>query len=549
MPLVFTVYIDLADAAAVSRLTAVIESLNGEILATGQREMEADILVTQWDRFQVLEDRKVSFLESPTLLLWAEPGQVDTKDLLACRAFGIAGTSMGEDDLRGLFIAALEERRSRQKILKDHLDVSERYIDLVTVVRLNLELGLELNVEKILRKIVQQISGELGFAIVSIMLLDRTGQFLRIMASKGLDEEIRSSTKVPVGEGVAGGVAESGEPLLVRNIEEHPRLKKLQSHGRYSSKSLICVPLKVGDRIIGVLNGNNRVGRTELTEHDLRLLSVYASQASVKIERARLYRDLEGQAEKLRAAYDKLQVLDNIKSDFITNVSHEFRTPITIILGYLELLKAGLSDSEDIEKIDIAMSASNRLARLVDDSTDVLRLESETMPFIFKKVRMVDFIQEMVQKYSSRFAERGVVLSVRIPSDLPPVFIDSSRLSKVFDKLLDNSLKFTPPGGKANISLSVSSEGQVTVSMEDTGPGIPFGERERVFERFEQGGEIMTSKPEGTGLGLPIARAIIERHGGRLWLDGEYKDGCRILFTLPRGSEGEVPAVGASSEE
>ena len=83
--------------------------------------------------------------------------------------------------------------------------------------------------------------------------------------------------------------------------------------------------------------------------------------------------------------------------------------------------------------------------------------------------------------------------------------------------------------------------------MEDTGPGIPFGEKERVFERFEQGGDIMTSKPEGTGLGLPIARAIIERHGGRLWLDEDYRDGCRILFTLPRGTQG-APAGEGSGE-
>ncbi len=531
----------------VTRLAAAVKGLNGEPRTGSADTRDAEVLVTQWSRFSTLENYKKSLLESPSVVLYLEKDPGPVNDLLRSRVFGVFDDDIGEEDLKELLRAALEDYRYRQDLVKKQEDVRDRYIELVTVVRLNLELGLELDVEKVLERIVRQISTELGFAIVSIMLLDQSGRNLRIRASKGLSDRIRNSTEVPTGKGVAGWVAESGEPLLVRDIETHPQLKKLRSHGRYSSKSLISVPLKVGERIIGVLNANNREGRAELTEHDLRLLSLYASQASVKIERARLYRDVEKQADELKKAYEKLQALDTIKSDFITNVSHEFRTPITVILGYLELLKAGLSDDGQIKKVDIAMSSSYRLARLVDDSTDILRLESDTMPFVFKTVKINTFVEKVVQKYSSRFADKGVVLSVNVPDDIPPVFMDAGRMSKVFDKLLDNSLKFTPPGGHAAISCSVLSEGEVTISMEDTGPGIPFGEKERVFERFEQGGDIMTSKPEGTGLGLPIARAIIERHGGRLWLDEDYRDGCRILFTLPRGTQG-APAGEGSGE-
>jgi signal transduction histidine kinase len=543
----FTVHIDPLEPEMVTRLAAAVKGLNGEPRTGSADTRDAEVLVTQWSRFSTLENYKKSLLESPSVVLYLEKDPGPVNDLLRSRVFGVFDDDIGEEDLKELLRAALEDYRYRQDLVKKQEDVRDRYIELVTVVRLNLELGLELDVEKVLERIVRQISTELGFAIVSIMLLDQSGRNLRIRASKGLSDRIRNSTEVPIGKGVAGWVAESGEPLLVRDIETHPQLKKLRSHGRYSSKSLISVPLKVGERIIGVLNANNREGRAELTEHDLRLLSLYASQASVKIERARLYRDVEKQADELKKAYEKLQALDTIKSDFITNVSHEFRTPITVILGYLELLKAGLSDDGQIKKVDIAMSSSYRLARLVDDSTDILRLESDTMPFVFKTVKINTFVEKVVQKYSSRFADKGVVLSVNVPDDIPPVFMDAGRMSKVFDKLLDNSLKFTPPGGHAAISCSVLSEGEVTISMEDTGPGIPFGEKERVFERFEQGGDIMTSKPEGTGLGLPIARAIIERHGGRLWLDEDYRDGCRILFTLPRGTQG-APAGEGSGE-
>ncbi len=412
-------------------------------------------------------------------------------------------------------------------------EVRERYSELSTVVRLSLELGVELNVDQVLEKIVEQISDDLGFQIVSILLLDEAETYLTIKASRGLDREIIESTRIKVGEGVAGWVAQTGEPLLVSDIEGDQRFKKVRSHGRYSSRSLICVPLLIGNRVTGVLNGNNRKRSGKLSEHDLRLLSVYAAQASVSIERARLYRNLEIQADELSAAYNQLQALDKIKSDFITNVSHEFRTPVTVILGYLELLKGGLDHPDHVEKVKISMDAAYRLAKLVDDSTDVLRLDSGTMPFAFRRINMGEFLMEMIHKHRANSDSRGVRLSLDIQKGLPEVSMDIGKIRKVFDKLVDNSLKFTPRDGYVKISCGMHEEGFLTVAIEDSGPGIPFGDRERAFQRFEQGGDIMTSKPEGTGLGLPIARAIVMRHGGRIWLDNQFTGGCRILFSLP----------------
>ncbi len=421
----------------------------------------------------------------------------------------------------------------KQMIPENLHEIKERYGELSTVVRLSLELGMELNVDQVLEKIVQQIYDDLGFQIVSILLLDVEGTYLTIKASRGLDREIVESTRTKVGEGVAGWVAQKGEPLLVSDIEGDPRFRKVRSHGRYSSRSLICVPLLVGNRVIGVLNGNNRKRTGELSDHDLRLLSVYAAQASVSIERARLYRNLEIQADELSAAYNQLQALDKIKSDFITNVSHEFRTPVTIILGYLELLKGGLDDPDHVEKVTISMDAAYRLAKLVDDSTDILRLDSGTMPFAFRKINMGEFLVEMVHQHRAYSDSKGITLSLDVQEGLPEVSIDIGKIRKVFDKLVDNSLKFTPRDGYVKICCNIREEGFMTVAVEDSGPGISFGDRGRAFQRFEQGGDIMTSKPEGAGLGLPIAKAIVVRHGGRIWLDQHFTEGCRVLFSLP----------------
>ena len=119
-----------------------------------------------------------------------------------------------------------------------------------------------------------------------------------------------------------------------------------------------------------------------------------------------------------------------------------------------------------------------------------------------------------------------------LPDRLPPVWADKDKMIKVFDKLLENALKFTPSGGYARIRAESYPDGGCFISVEDTGVGVPHEDMNRIFERFEQGGDIMTEKPEGTGLGLPIAKAIIAGHRGTIRLDGDYKEGCRIFVIV-----------------
>ena len=539
----FRVHIRLADSVGSDRLTDIVRGLGGDVLPGSAETPTAELMIVDGKQLEHLDRWDRCGIDLSTIVMWVETGQHENRDLLKSGVFDVIGPGLEDAAIRESLERALADFRQRQARFQDIEETSEKYGELSMVVRLSLDLGAELNVDRVLNQIVDQIHNDLGFGIVSIMLLDDDGKYLTIRASRGLDRDIQATSKVPLGEGVAGSVAEKGEPLLIRDIEDHPTFRKLHSHGRYSSKSLICVPLKVGDRVIGVLNGNNRRGRDILTEHDLRLLRVYAAQASVIIERARLYRNLENKADELSGAYSQLKALDRIKSDFITNVSHEYRTPVTVILGYLELLKSTVQDPSQEEKVNITMEAAHRLARLVDDSTDMLRLDSGTMPFSYQSVDAEEFFRDVLQKFWSSFGSRGVDLVLDIPDGLPAISMDVGKMRKVLDKLLDNSLKFTPSGGYVKIACAVDS-GWITVTVEDSGPGIPIGDRERAFERFEQGGDIMTSKPQGTGLGLPIASTIVARHGGKLWLDDGFTDGCRIQFTLPTtaaegGDEGD----------
>ena len=527
------IHIDLAGEDHIELISDVVRQMSWEIVQHNPAGKPPDILVTKPERL-----RNFSYLGEridlhPQILLWSSPSEADPVDLLGTKVKRFLEPGLDAGEIR----AALEEAAEDHLKFRDDFSMwhqmEERYAEASVLLDLALELGPELTIKEVLEKIVQHIADDLGYAIVSIMLLDEKDNHLAIRAAKGLSKRIIETSKMEIGKGVSGTVAKSGIPLLIKDVEADERFAKVRSHGRYTTKSLICVPLKVGDRVIGVLNANNKDKSGPLNEYDLHILSVFAAHVSVSIERVRLYHNLEKKAEELEAAYGQLKVIDQVKSDFIINVSHEYRTPVTIILGYLELLRNTLSDPSQKEKVGVAMDAANRLSSLIDDSTSLLRLDTGSSPFLFQSVQLYYFLEESVRGQWARFGLKGVELSLDLPEGLPTVLADQDKMIKVFDKLLDNALKFTPQGGFVRIKAYADDDGGIVITVEDSGVGVPQEDMARVFDRFEQGGDIMTEKPEGTGLGLPIARAIVKGHRGTIALDENYTEGCRIIVTLP----------------
>jgi signal transduction histidine kinase len=527
------IHIDLVDKDHLALVAEAAGQLQWEIFLGAPSDKPPDILVTKPERLHNHEYLKVRVDLHPQILLLASPEEVDPEDLLGVRVLGFLDPGMRSGLIKEILVEAAKKHLKYRNDFSMWHQMEERYGEASVLLDLALELGPELSIEEMLEKIVQHISEDLGYAIVSIMLLDDKEEHLVIQAAKGLSQRIIETSKMEIGKGVSGTVALSGEPLLLKDVESEEQFDKVRSHGRYTTKSLICVPLNVGDRVIGVLNANNKNRPGTLNKFDLHILSVFASHISVSLERVKLYHNLERKAQELEDAYGKLKVIDQVKSDFIINVSHEYRTPVTIILGYLELLKSILTEPSHVEKVSVAMEAANRLSSLIDDSTDLLRLDTGSSPFLFQEAQLHYFLEESVRGQWPRFGIKGVDLSLDLPDRLPPIWADQAKMIKVFDKLLENALKFTPKGGYARIRAKSYGDGGVLISVEDSGSGVLREDLSRIFDRFEQGGDIMTEKPEGTGLGLPIAKAIVDGHRGTIRMDEEYLDGCRIIVTLP----------------
>jgi two-component system phosphate regulon sensor histidine kinase PhoR len=229
-----------------------------------------------------------------------------------------------------------------------------------------------------------------------------------------------------------------------------------------------------------------------------------------------------------------LRRLERVRQDFVANVSHEFRTPLTAIQGFAETLLAGAIDDPANRRrfVEIIREHSMRLARLTEDLLKLSRIEAGQLKLDFRPVSVAQLIESCVETAQLKAVPRQLALHVSLPERLPSARGDSNTLQEVLQNLLDNALQYTPAGGKIDVSASCS-DGHVVVTVADTGIGIPQAEQERIFERFYRVDAARSREAGGTGLGLSIARHIMEAHGGRLWVESAVGEGSRFHFSIP----------------
>jgi signal transduction histidine kinase len=246
-------------------------------------------------------------------------------------------------------------------------------------------------------------------------------------------------------------------------------------------------------------------------------------------------RELEDASQELRDANQRLQELDRLKDDFISTVTHELRTPLTSIRAFSEILRDNprLDEAQRAQFLGTVIKESERLTRLINQVLDLSKIESGNAEWHSGEIDMREVVDDAVAAVSQMFKENGVQLEVRLPQELPFIVADRDRLMQVMLNLLSNAAKFCKrPGGRVNIALA-RQDGFVRVDVTDNGIGISDSDQEMIFEKFRQVGDTLTNRPQGTGLGLPICRQIINHFGGRLWVQSRPGEGATFSFTLP----------------
>jgi two-component system, OmpR family, phosphate regulon sensor histidine kinase PhoR len=229
-----------------------------------------------------------------------------------------------------------------------------------------------------------------------------------------------------------------------------------------------------------------------------------------------------------------LRKLERIRRDFVANVSHEFRTPLTAIQGFSETLIAGaINDPNNRDRfLAIILDHSRRLARLTEDLLRLSEMDAERLELEISRASVSQLVESCYETAQRRAAERGLILSLDLPDALPDVAGDNRRLQEVLQNLLDNAIQYTLPDGK--IVLSADTRGdEVILTVSDSGIGIPQSDQPRIFERFYRVDAARSREAGGTGLGLAIAKHLIEAHGGRIWVESEIGVGSRFHFSVP----------------
>ncbi|MGD0429003.1 MAG: ATP-binding protein [Candidatus Acidiferrales bacterium] len=230
----------------------------------------------------------------------------------------------------------------------------------------------------------------------------------------------------------------------------------------------------------------------------------------------------------------ELRRLERVRQDFVANVSHEFKTPLTAIQGFAETLLAGAIDDPENNRrfLEIIRNHAIRLARLTNDLLKLARIEAGKMELEFSSVGLLELIEGCTETTLLKANRKEITLEISVPPQLPPVRGDATLLRDVLQNLLDNAIQYTPAGGHISVAATAGPR-EAVVSVADTGIGIPLADSERIFERFYRVDAARSREAGGTGLGLSIAKHIVEAHGGKLWVESTVGQGSKFSFSLP----------------
>jgi signal transduction histidine kinase len=302
------------------------------------------------------------------------------------------------------------------------------------------------------------------------------------------------------------------------------RFRQTDDASGFVTRSLIGVPMRHKEQPMGVLEAVNKKEGT-WSDSDQRNLMILASQAAVAIENARL-------VQQLQRAYNELNQIDKLKNDFIAIASHELRTPLSVILGYATFLQEEAQGAAS-EHATHVLNSAMRMRDLISDLTNLRYLKMGEMELAREHLPLASLFQAAQQDVESLANAKGHMLRVEKPEMNLVVVVDRIKLGMVLTNLLNNAIKFTPPGGKITLSY-VRKPQSVWITIKDTGIGIPSDQLTRIFDEFHQVEDHMTRRHGGMGLGLAIAKALVEAHGGRIWAESEgVNRGSTFIINLP----------------
>ena len=465
--------------------------------------------------------------------------------------------------LTGLFNLMTKSIQERNQAISNNLEIIRRQVtQLTTLNQTSAAITSTLDRDRLMELVLRLLMDNHGFARMVLILLDSDRAVASVGQVAGVPPEIEETARrleIPVRDdgSIAAELLIHGKPVLVRDIESAAHrispvaLPVVRQLGLIS---FVGVPLRSQQRILGYLGADR--GSLLCTQEDADLLMTVASHVAVALDNARAYSDLEAltatlesrvveRTEELQRLNERLQDHDRRRSKFVSVASHELRTPMTSIKGFVENMLDGLTgqlSERQQHYLQRVRHNVDRLTRIINQLLDWSRIDVGRVELKLEPLRISELVQDVVESFQTMAADKSVTLQVAPCEEFPLIRGDRDKLEQILWNLVGNAIKFTPQGGKVTVEFTARDDGFAQICVVDTGCGIATYEVPRVFHEFSK---VESSIPtsQGAQLGLFITKSLVKLHGGHIWVVSQVGAGSRFCFTIPYASDSPPPGT------
>lgn len=405
-------------------------------------------------------------------------------------------------------------------------DLEGRQSQLLRLVELSVILNSTLDLDKLLQQITATATELLDCEGSSILLYDEKNPHLYFAAATGSDPAELAKIPVPIEGSLAGTIFRTSQPMILNNVEQDPRHYSLVADKiKFKTRSLLGVPMPIKDRVMGVLEAVNKRGGN-FTERDVAILSVTAAHAAIAINNTRLL-------QTTRQALKQAQQANEIKNNFLALASHELRTPLGIIIGYATFLQED-AKGELSDHVRHVLNAASQMKSLLDQMSNLTLLQAEQMEMHPQKTAIQDILTLACDEIMYSAAKQDLKLIYAFRETPSYVYVDQQKTVLAFVNLLNNAIRFSPADSRIVIG-AMEQDDRILAWVQDEGKGIPPDKLQKIFEGFYQIEPPNTRSYGGLGIGLTIAKGIIEIQGGTIWAESEGPGkGATFKVTFPK---------------
>lgn len=443
-------------------------------------------------------------------------------------------------------VIAIENMRVFQALEARTSDLTHSVEELEALSEVSQTVSSSLDRQSVLTSIVRHATRLSKTEAGTIYEFDEAEKVFIPRANDGLSEELIEAlrdSRLHVGDGtVVGQAAVDRLPAQIPDLLKTPEyaLPLVQQAG---FRALLAVPLTREEHVIGSLVVRRKAAG-EFPEATVNLLQTFAAQSVTAIQNARLFQEIQKKSREL-------EIASRHKSQFLANMSHELRTPLNSIIGFSEVLLEkmfGTINEKQEEYLDDILTSGKHLLNLINDILDLSKIEAGKMELELGSVDLHELLEGSLVVVKERALTHGIRLSLDMSEDIGTLVADERKVKQVVFNLLSNAVKFTRDSGQVGIRAHRSDE-LAEIAVWDTGVGISPANQKRIFEEFQQVGQGLTGKPEGTGLGLTLSRKLVELHGGTIRVESVPGQGSTFTFTLPTADNVRRVGLTAGQEE